>query len=196
VDRAFDWGSARPYSVGWWAESDGTDAVMPDGTRFPTRKGDLFLIGELYGWNGTANEGTRELASEVARKIRISEAEFGHKVLPGPADSAIYAVDNGNCIADDMARSGVTWVPANKSSGSRANGWELMRDMLKAVFDGSDRPRMFIFHTCRQFIRTVPVLPRDERKPDDVATETEDHIADMTRYRVLALRHTTKVEAV
>src|SRR5207248_4713081 len=24
IDRSFDWGSSKPYSVGFWAESDGT----------------------------------------------------------------------------------------------------------------------------------------------------------------------------
>ena len=27
VDRSFDWGSSRPFSVCWWAESDGTEAT-------------------------------------------------------------------------------------------------------------------------------------------------------------------------
>jgi hypothetical protein len=46
-------------------------------------------------------------------------------------------------------------------------------------------PGMFIFSNCTQFIRTVPVLPRDQKKTDDVDTEAEDHIGDETRYRVL-----------
>ena len=34
--------------------------------------------------------------------------------------------------------------------------------------------------------RTVPVLPRDEVKMDDVDTTAEDHIADEARYRILS----------
>jgi len=37
---------------------------------------------------------------------------------------------------------------------------------------------------CRQFIRTIPTLPRSERDPDDVDTDAEDHIADEVRYRL------------
>jgi hypothetical protein len=47
-------------------------------------------------------------------------------------------------------------------------------------------PGLYVFDTCTQFIRTVPVLPRDERLYDDVDTDAEDHIGDETRYRVLA----------
>ena len=51
-----------------------------------------------------------------------------------PADSAmIRQLQNGVCIADDMARAPnfVRWTKADKSPGSRKNGWEIMRKMLK-----------------------------------------------------------------
>jgi hypothetical protein len=47
-------------------------------------------------------------------------------------------------------------------------------------------PGLFVFNTCRQFIRTVPVLPRDESKPDDVDSAAEDHVGDETRYELSA----------
>jgi hypothetical protein len=49
-------------------------------------------------------------------------------------------------------------------------------------------PGLFIFDTCRDWIRTVPVLPRDERDPDDVDTKAEDHAYDETGYRLLENR--------
>lgn len=188
VDRSFDWGSAKPYSVGWWAESDGTDIEYPDGTRRPTKRGDLFRIAELYGWTGKPNEGTRELASEVARRIRSTEQQMKRVVVPGPADSAIFSRDNGKCIADDMQTQGVGWRKVIKGSGSRQNGWELMRTHLRQAMTG-EGPGLYVFSTCRQFIRTVPSLPRDDRDMDDVNSEAEDHVGDEARYRVLTLQH-------
>jgi len=185
IDRSFDWGSARPYSVGWWAEADGCDITLPDGSTISTQPGALYRIGELYGWTGKPNEGTRELAVEVARKIKAFEANMGRRVWPGPADSMIFDTDNGKCIADDMANLGVSWRRADKRPGSRINGWEIMREKLKNSLSG-EGPGLYVFDTCRQFIRTVPVLPRDDNKPDDVDTEAEDHVADEARYRVLA----------
>lgn len=192
IDRSFDWGSARPYSVGFWAESDGCDVVLPYGCRRPTQRGDLFRIAELYGWTGKPNEGTRELATEVARKIVSFERILKRQVNAGPADSAIFAVDNGNSIAGDMEKVGVRWLAADKRSGSRVNGWEIMRDKLKNA-TSHEGPGMYVFDTCRQFIRTVPVAPRDERNPDDLDTSAEDHIADETRYRCLMKRHEMSV---
>ena len=37
---------------------------------------------------------------------------------------------------------------------------------------------MSVFNTCRQFIRTVPVLSRDEIDRDDVDTAAEDHVGE------------------
>jgi hypothetical protein len=86
VDRSFDWGSSKPFSVGWWAESDGSQVDVPTvGLRtFP--KGTLFRIAELYGWNGNPNEGCKMLAVEVARQIKEAEKTAsllkGRKIYP------------------------------------------------------------------------------------------------------------------
>lgn len=184
VDRSFDWGSSKPFSVAWWAEADGTEATRKDGTTFCPPRGTIIRIAEYYGWNGTPNQGLRMLASEIAREIITREEQMGLGVYPGPADSAIYTNENGNCIADDMAECGVEWTKANKSPGSRKNGWELMRSRMKASFTNED-PALYVFSSCRQFIRTIPVLPRSEKDPDDIDTNSEDHIADEARYRVL-----------
>jgi hypothetical protein len=192
IDRSFDWGSSKPYSVGWWAESDGCDIKLADGSNKSTQRGDLFRIAELYGWTGKPNEGTRELAVEVARKIKAIEKEFGRSVQAGPADSSIFDTENGKCINDDMARIGVSWKRADKRPGSRINGWELLREKLKNSIS-KEGPGLYVFDTCRQFVRTVPVLPRDDKKPDDVDTEAEDHVADEVRYRVLAKKHSFSV---
>lgn len=182
VDRSFDWGSSKPYAVGWWAESDGTTA--PNGITYP--RGTLFRIHELYGWNGKPNEGCKALATEIADQIKEIEASFDFTVEAGPADDAIWDEQNGNCIARDMAEHGVYWTRAGKTPGTRKTGWEKMRRLLKAAtqFPMEDAG-LFVFENCTQFIRTVPVLPRDQKKTDDVDTAAEDHIADETRYRVL-----------
>ena len=51
---------------------------------------------------------------------------------------------------------------------------------------GEKGPCLFVFNQCRQFIRTVPALPRDEVDMDDVASRAEDHVGDETRCRLLS----------
>jgi len=199
LDRSFDWGSSSPFSVGWWAESDGSDVALKDGAVMSTVRGDLFRIGEWYGWNGRPNKGLKLLNSDISKGIIERELAWGihDRVKAGPADTSIFTVENGYSYADDMAKQvrvhgrlmpGPRWTRADKASGSRKSGWEKMRGMFQdAIGDPRmprERPGLFIFNTCEQFRRTVPVLPRDEIKMDDVDTDSEDHIADEVRYRV------------
>lgn len=190
VDRSFDWGSSKPFSVLWWAESDGTQAS--NGRHYPP--GTIFLINEWYGWDGRPNHGLKMLAVEIARGIVEREAEWPLEVEAGPADSSIFDAENGVCIADDMAAESVGWLEADKSPGSRVTGWERLRKLLKASLQKPmEDPGLFVFSNSAQWIRTVPVLPRDQRKPDDVDTHAEDHAGDATRYRIMGPRLEWKI---
>lgn len=181
-DRSFDWGSSRPFGVLWWAESDGTTA--PNGRTYPP--GTIFLENEWYGCTGEANVGVKMLATEIADGIVELEEKWKVEILPGPADSSIYDTVNGVCIADQMSEHGCDWTRADKSPGSRKNGWELIRTLLKgSLRHPMEEPGLFVFDHCVNWIDTVPVLPRDQKKPDDVDTKAEDHLGDATRYRVL-----------
>jgi hypothetical protein len=200
IDRSFDWGSSRPFSVGWWAVSDGSDIVFPDGRRKATVKGDLFRIAEWYGWTGKPNEGLRMLASTIAQGIVEREVKWGihGRVNAGPADPAIFKAENGNDISLDMAAQvrlangqtyrGVQWIRANNA---RKPGWEKMRRMISNAHPPEHGPReypgLYVLRRCGNFIRTVPILPRDNKDMDDVDTDAEDHIGDEARYRVHAV---------
>jgi Terminase large subunit, T4likevirus-type, N-terminal len=183
IRRAFDWGSSKPFSVGWWAHADGAAPAGP--TRRVYLKGTRFRIHELYGWNGKPNEGLRMTNTDIARWMREIEDSMPYKgrIEAGPADSQIFDVVNGTSIAQQMAGQGISFKPAQKGPGSRRQGWSVLRQLLKASLAyPMEEPGLFVFNTCRQFIRTVPVLPRDKADADDVDTDSEDHIADETRY--------------
>ena len=186
IDRSFDWGSTKPFAVTWWAESDGTDYTKKEGKEIPTQPGDLFAIHELYGWEGEPNVGVKWSAKKIAQEIlKIEEVnDWGPRVVPGVADTSIFTEEDEHSIAQNMESEGVLWEKANKSPGSRKNGWALIRERLENAVN-REGSGLYVFENCRQFIRTMPVLPRSERDPDDVDTESEDHIADEVRYRVL-----------
>lgn len=190
VDRAFDWGSSKPFALGWWAESDGT--MAPNGTVYP--KGTLFLVKQWYGWTGKENEGVKKLAADIAKEGLALEKDLKHDVQPGPADPSIFAVQNGMCIASDMEEAGMVFVPGQAKPGSRKNSAELLRTRLQASLTWPmEKPGLFVFRTCEQWLRTVPVVPRDLKDPDDVDSESEDHDYDMTRYRIMHKRSTVEM---
>jgi hypothetical protein len=196
VDRSFDWGSSRPFSMAWWAMSDGTPVIVDNQQRTYPR-GTLIRIAEWYGCEKDKdNKGLKMTASDVGKGIKIREDIVKRRyeidrISAGPADSSIYDTDhNAESIAQKIQEGyGTTqdlFCKANKAPGTRKKRWEIMRTMLKESKEfPMEKPGLFVFDTCKSFIRTVPILSRDEKDPDDIDTDAEDHIADETGYRVL-----------
>jgi hypothetical protein len=176
--RSFDWGYAAPFSVGWWAvASDPTpvgDLVIPRGAMIRYR--------EWYGARDGA--GLKLTAEEVA--AGILEREAGEKIIIAVADPSIFAHNGGPSIAERMARAGCAQRPANNTRVGRIgalSGWDQVRARI-AGREGA--PLLYVFETCRDFIRTVPVLQHDPQRAEDVDTGAEDHVADETRYACLS----------
>lgn len=214
IDRSFDWGSTHPSACIWWAEADGTEATLPDGTKWCPRPGSIIACAELYrNEKDKDNVGLRESATRIAELIKATEirlltsgplsivgnnidasARWFHKQpWPGPADNQIRNVIMSDIatIETQMAKIGVRWTESDKSPGSRKIGLQLVRDRLENAIihaeTGDARgPGLYFMSNCRMSIATVPMLPRDPNEPDDVDTEAEDHLYDCVRYRVLA----------
>ena len=52
----------------------------------------------------------------------------------------------------------------------------------RLAFDERGVPRLYVFSSCRQFIRTFPCLVYSSSDVEDVDTTGEDHIYDELRY--------------
>lgn len=193
IDRAFDWGSTHPASVGWYALANGEEMILPNGETFAPRKGSIVRFAEWYLTNPDAdNEGLKMSAGDIA--IGILEREMAmmkkKQILtipnPGPADNQIFQNPQSDelSIANKMKENGVNWTRSDKSAGSRINGLQLVRDRLEASIRG-EGPGLYFTDACKHAISLLPVLPRDPDKPDDVDTLAEDHLYDEVRYRVL-----------
>ncbi len=165
VYRSFDHGYAKPYSCGWWT-------VDYDGR--------LYRIAEDYGCTGTPNEGVKLSPSEIFERIKKKEKEdinLCGKQITGVADPSCWDVSRGISIADAGAKCGVYFSPGDNK---RIAGWQQVRERLR--FDKKGYPMLYVFNTCKDFVRTIPTLIYDEHKVEDLDTRGEDHIADETRY--------------
>ena len=172
--RAMDWGSAKPFSVGWYAVSDG------EMTEYP--RGAIIKYREWYGMKpNSPNVGLKLTAEQVADGILEREVE-GEKIDMSVIDPAAFAQDGGPSIAERIAGRGVFFHRAdNARVGPRGamGGWDLLRARLVGE---DDKPMLFFFSTCTHTIRTLPALQHDEKRPEDVDTDGEDHAGDETRY--------------
>ncbi len=189
--RSLDWGSARPFSVGWWAIA--SDAYASDGgDRVP--RGALVRYREWYGSTGKPNEGLKLPAETVAEGILSRDR--GEKITYGVADPAIFSSDGGPSIAERMFKAGIAWRRADNARvarGGAMGGWDQMRARISGDEDG---PQLVVFSTCRDFLRTVPVLQHDANRPEDVDTEGEDHAGDEARYACMSRPYSRPVKRV
>jgi hypothetical protein len=193
VDRALDWGSSHPFSVGWFAEANGEEVTLEDGSKWCPQAGSIIQIGEIYGTKqiGT-NIGLKWGAKDIAIAIKDYERELKEggwvsgAIHIGPADNQISNVidKDKDTIEKTFSDNGVDWEKSDKSPGSRVNGLQLFRDRLQAATK-NEGPGFYFMANCRASIATIPILPRDEKKIDDVDTSAEDHPWDMVRYRTL-----------
>ena len=180
---SFDWGSARPFSVGWWAVA--SEPVKCSTGIIP--KGALVRYREWYGANGP-NVGLKLTAEQVATGIveRSGKEEYRRNV----ADPAIFIRDGGPSIGERMRKKGVSFWPADNK---RIPGWDQTRNRMLGE---DDRPMVYCFDTCTDSIRTIPVLQHSLTKPEDLDTEAEDHAADEWRYGLMSRPYTRPVVEV
>ncbi len=169
VARGFDFGYSRPFSVGWWAV-DGDHR--------------LYRVQELYGCTGTPNEGVRWEPGRIAREIRKAEEadeNLRGRRIRGIADPSIFDQSRGESVAQMMEKEGVFF---ERGDNARIAG--KMQVHHRLAFDARRVPMLYVFDSCRDFLRTVPALCYSSGNIEDVDTAAEDHIYDETRYVCMA----------
>lgn len=167
--RSFDFGYSKPFSVAWWAAD---------------RDGRLYRYRELYGCTGEPDKGVAWDPDRIAEKIREIEDKYepDRRSILGVADPAIWDDSRGSqgSIVHQMERHGITW---EKGKHDRMAG--KMQLHRRLAFDENGLPGMYVFDTCKAFIRTVPSLVYSELDVEDVDTKGEDHVYDESRYLLM-----------
>jgi len=153
--RAADYGYSSPSCVLW-------GAVDWDGN--------IFVYRELYdkGYTG-------ETLARIINALEENDPLMQISVLDGACWSKH---GTGPSIAESMIRNGVRWIPADKN---RIPGKiELHRRL--AIDERTDEPKLKIFSTCTNLIRTLPTIPLSKTNSEDVDTKSDDHAYDALRY--------------
>ena len=168
---SFDHGYTRPFSFGVWAVDE---------------EGRVYRYKELYGCvPGEANTGVMLPPGEIAQGLcHLLEPEFVDGIRPiGIADPAIWDRSRGMSV-EEQIREVFGGVSFHKGDNTRLPGKMQLHERLKFGEDG--RPMLYVFENCRDFIRTIPSLVYDARRPEDIDTAGEDHIYDETRYFLMS----------
>ena len=98
--RSGDWGSAVPFSFGWWAVAS-DQFKTAEGVWLP--RGCLVRFREWYGMQPSKpNVGLKLHAEEVGKGI--AEREQGESIAYGVLDPSAFKEDGGPSIAERIAR--------------------------------------------------------------------------------------------
>lgn len=175
IYRSFDFGYSKPFSCDWWA-------IDYDGR--------AYLILQLYGAT-EANVGVKWPPNKIFAEIARLEKEhrwLAGKEIFGVADPSIWDASRGEAIIETADKNGVFF---QKGDNKRIAGW--MQCHYRLSFDDEGKPMVYFFNTCKNAIRTLPLLTYSETSPEDLNTSEEDHFADSFRYFCMARPITPKV---
>lgn len=166
---AYDYGY-NTYAAGVWIAAD------PITNR-------MILYREFYE--------TKMTTGKQAEVMHMMES--GEQITMHLADPSIWkAVGNaetGELIAKIFQNHGLNFQPANND---RKAGKAAVHEALAAQADGL--PRLQVFSSCVNFLRTFPNLPVDINRPEDIDTRAEDHLYDALRYAIMNQRPTMMPE--
>lgn len=200
---SIDWGTARPFSVGWYCVSDGATLAAKDG--WPERNlpaGALIRYAEWYGSDGRSNRGLRLSSDQVAlgilkREKERNEPDIAYRI----GDHQMWAQHDGPSQRERMFTATEGRINLRKSRKDlKANYAEIIARLAgnpKFSETGETwEPMFFITANCTEWWRTVPtlVIKQDEPDPDKgPSSGQENHCYDETQY-ALASRPFTQTK--
>ena len=161
--RACDYGYGSKSGVVWFA-------IAPDEQ--------LIVYRELYV--------SKVLATDLADMILEAEAGDGN-IKYGVLDSSLWHKrgDTGPSLAEQMVSRGCRWRPSDRSRGSRVAGKNEIHRRLQ-VDDFTGEPRLVFFSNCTNIVAQLPSIPLDKKNPEDIDTNSEDHLYDAMRYGIMS----------
>ena len=163
--RSMDWGYNDPCCVLWHA----VDA-----------EGRVTTYRELYVRQTRAEDvakRVRELTGEEEIAYTVASPDLWQNRGQRLRTSGGF---EGETLAEIFIKSG---MPISPADNTRIAGWQRVRDYLAPAPDGE--PRWRCFSTCRNLIRTLPLLQYDERSREDAA-DGEDHAPEALRYGLMS----------
>jgi hypothetical protein len=175
--RGLDYGSTAPYCCLWGAWDN---------------DGNCYVYREEYEAGLTPDTQARKV---VARSVDGNQRR--EKFQATVADPSVFSDrrGTGQSIADMWRANGLHVV---RAKNQRVAGWANVRQYLwdpekinkaEGTVGG---PRLYIFNTCTNLARTLPLMQHSRHNPEDLDTHLEDHAVDALRY-MLAVRPMNEV---
>ena len=111
------------------------------------------------------------------REIEETNPDLKGRQITRVGEPAIWGKQAGSSIGELFERERIYF---ERGINDRLNG--KMQLHYRLSYDDDGYPMFQVFNTCRHWIRTIPSLVYDERYVEDVDSDGEDHLYDMTKY--------------
>lgn len=166
---SMDWGACGegdPFSIGWWAVSDGTIPLYP--------RNSIICHKTWYG-KGLPKVTATQVAEGILRREQ-NDVKPILRVVGGDVDEK---KGHGESLFEIFANNGVIF---NKADKRRQPSHLQMRERLVGK---DDKPMIYWFNTFAHELETISNLQHDPNDVND-CTDHEDHIYEQTRYALMA----------
>jgi hypothetical protein len=148
-------------------------------------RGCLVRYREWYGKGAADNSGLKLTAEQVGDGI-VEREEYDPKLSYAVLDPSAFRVESGPSIAERIngrlikkgyaafheADNKRVQMAQGTTKRGPMSGWDQLR--ARMVGDAGT-PMIVCFSTCTDSIRTIPVLQHDDKRPEDLDTNSEDH---------------------
>jgi len=175
---SLDWGMSAPSVVLFCARPLLPGLVGPSGRVFSV--GSVIVLDEL----ATADAADPAIGLEWPPSMLAEETLARCKrwgVRPRGVGDDARGLD-GSTLLEQFKTHG---LHLRKPTKDRVSGWVMVKQMMDAARrDDPDQPALFFTERCRYCLETIPALPRNQIRVEDVDTKAPDHAADAVRYAV------------
>lgn len=172
--RGVDYGSTNPWCCLWGAWDN---------------DGNCYVYREAYA-AGLTPEMQAKQAADLSVVTKLDGTKIKERYERTVADPSVFSEHrrgHGRSVAQMWSNCG---FQVTKARNDRVAGWANVRQYLwdhEGGPDGTGAPRLFVFETCHNLARTLPLQRHDRLNQEDLDTRGEDHAADALRY-LLATR--------
>jgi hypothetical protein len=142
--------------------------------------GNVYVYREYYASDRDYDEHAKAIA-RLSQDKEGNMEDYAYTVM----DTAAFAKAGYSETAVEIyERHGVHGII--QSAKERVIGWNAVHYYLR--WTDMIKPKLRIFSTCHNLIRTLPMMQHDQLHPEDIDTTLEDHAMDELRYFLRTLR--------
>lgn len=186
--RNHGWVGRVALDWGWSAPAVAVLAIQPQipGLRGPGRRifpqGSWIVVDEVHSARSDDFSLGKGWPPQILAEEILAGCRRWNIPAQGVADDARGLSGQNDTLIQQLREYRLYMTRPKKD---RISGWVRLKSMMAAAQEADgDSPSLYISERCRLTLETMPLLPRDDVRIEDVDTSANDHAADALRYLV------------